>query len=88
MVARRITKPQKCLGSNLTGCSFLFIFFIFIFGGGGGGGGSDFIFLFMSFFSFFLLLFLIPLTCIRHIYKTSVTTQTTVNSEIYTNSVK
>ena len=38
VVGRRITKPQRnCLGSNLTGCSFLFIFFIFIFGGAGGG---------------------------------------------------
>ena len=46
----------------------------------------------MSFFFFYhFLLFLlicIPLTCIRHIYKTSVTTQTTVNSEIHANSVK
>ena len=40
VVARRITKPQRnCLGSNLTGCSFLFSF-IFIFRGGGGGGGG------------------------------------------------
>ena len=39
VVARRITKPQRnCLGSNLTGCSFLFSFcFIFIFRVGGGG---------------------------------------------------
>ena len=50
---------------------------------------SDFIILFMTFFSFsFFFLLFIPLTCIRHIYKTSVTTQTTVNSEIYANSVK
>ena len=35
------------------------------------------------FYSFFYCL-----TCIRHIYKTSVTTQTTVNSEIHANSVK
>ena len=49
VVARRITKPQrKCLGSNLTGCSFLFSFFF-----RGGGGGSDFIILFM-FFSIYL----------------------------------
>ena len=91
MVARRITKPQgKFLGSNLTDCSFFIHFFIFIFR----GGGSDFIILFMSYFFllnlfFILFLFFIPLTCIRHIYiKTSITTQTTVNSEIYANSVK
>ena len=38
VVTRRITKPQRnCLGSNLTGCSFLFsFFFIFIFRGWGG----------------------------------------------------
>ena len=53
VVARRITKPQRnCLGSNLTGCSFLFSFF---FWGGGGGGGSDFIILFMFFFFLFIL---------------------------------
>ena len=52
VVARRITKPlRNCLGSNLTGCSFLFSFFYFYFSeGGGGGGGSDFIILFMFFF--------------------------------------
>ena len=53
---------------------------------------SDFIILFMSyFFSFYLFLFFIPLTCtcIRYLYKTSVTTQATVNSEIHANvSVK
>ena len=38
VVARRITNPQRyCLGSNLTGCSFLFSFFKFYFSGGGGG---------------------------------------------------
>ena len=72
VVARRITKPQRnCLGSNLTGCSFLFSFFLFF---GGGGEGSDFIILFMFFFSFYLFchyffLVFIPLLCIRHIYK-------------------
>ena len=41
VVARRITKPQRnCLGTNLTGCSFLFSFFLFLFFGGGGGGGG------------------------------------------------
>ena len=41
VVARRITKPQRnCLGSNLTGCSFLFSFFFIFQGGGGGGGGG------------------------------------------------
>ena len=40
VVTRRITKPQNIfLGSNLTGCSFLFIFYLFIFFLGGGGGG-------------------------------------------------
>ena len=89
VVARRITKPQRIfLGSNLTGCSFFYSFFYF---SGGGGGGSYFIILFMSYFFFsffFYYYFFIPLTCIRHTYiKTSVTTQTTVNSEIYANSV-
>ena len=66
-----------------------FFFFFFFFGGGGGGGGSDFIILYVSFFFFFFFfLFRMPLTCIRHIYKTFVTTQTTVNSEIYVNSIK
>ena len=53
VVASRITKPQRnCLGSNLTGCSFLFSFyFIFIFR----VGGSDFIILFMFFFFLFIL---------------------------------
>ena len=57
--------------------------------------GSDFIILFMSYFCSFYLFFIIffyyffiPLTCIMHIHKISVTTQTTVNSEIYANSVK
>ena len=68
VVARRITKPQRnCLGSNLTGCSFLFSFFYFsIFRGGGGvgvgvGGGSDFIILFMFFFLFiyFVIIYVI-----------------------------
>ena len=55
VVARRIIKLQRnCLGSNLTGCSFLFSFFLFLFFGGGGGGGSDFIILFMIFFYFYL----------------------------------
>ena len=39
VVARRIIKPQRTfLGSNLTGCSFLFIYlfiYFFFFGGGG-----------------------------------------------------
>ena len=74
VVARRITKPQRTffLGSNLTGCSFLFIFFFNFFWRG--EGRSDFIILFMSyFFSFYfffnIILFFIPLTCIRYIYK-------------------
>ena len=38
VVTRRITKPQRTfLGSNLTGCYFLFIFFLNFFGGRGGG---------------------------------------------------
>ena len=41
VVARRITQPQRIfLGSNLTGCSFLFIFLYFFGGGGGGEGGK------------------------------------------------
>ena len=75
VVTRRITKPQRTfLGSNLTGCYFLFIFFLIFFGGRGGGWRSDFINLFMSYLFFFLFfcyyfLFFIPLTCIRYIYK-------------------
>ena len=39
VVTRRITKPQRTfLGSNLTGCYFLFIFFFHFFWGGGRGG--------------------------------------------------
>ena len=64
-------------------------------GEGEGGWRSDFIILFMSYIFFFLFLFIIifllfiPLTCIRYIYKTSVTTQATVNYEIHANvSVK
>ena len=55
MVARRITKPQRFfLGSNLTGCSFLFSFFLFF----RGGGGSDFIILYMSYVFLFIPFFL------------------------------
>ena len=56
VVARRNTKPEgNCLGSNLTGCSFLFSFFLFLFFGGGGGGGGGLILSFSScFFSFYL----------------------------------
>ena len=76
------------LGSNLTGCYFLFSFFF--------RGRGCLILLFSSclnfsfylFFYYFFLIFFIPLTCMRHIYKTAVTTQTTVNSEIYANCVK
>ena len=55
-----------------------------------GRGRSDFIILFMSYFFLFIyffiiFLFFIHLTCIRYIYKTSVTTQATVNSEIHAN---
>ena len=89
VVARRITKPQR---QFFRFESHWLIFFLFIFFLFSAGGGSDFIILFISFFSFLFILlllffiFLIPLTCIRHIYKTSVTTQTTVNSDIYANS--
>ena len=58
VVARRITEPQRnCLGSNLTGCSFLFSFLFFFYFSG--GGGSDFIILFMFFFLFiyFVIIF-------------------------------
>ena len=48
VVARGLLNHNEfILGSNLTGCFFLFSFF-FNFSGGGGGGGSDFIILFMS----------------------------------------
>ena len=75
VVARRITKPQKTffLGSNLTGCSCLFIFFIYLFIFFWRGGGL--ILLFCSclisflFIFFIIILFFIPLTCIRYIYK-------------------
>ena len=65
VVARKITKPQRTffLGSNLTGCSFLFIFFLILFleggGGGGGWGRSDFIILFTSYFFLFIYFFII-----------------------------
>ena len=40
---------EHYLGSNLTGCSFLFFFFSFFFGGGGGWGrASGLILLFSS----------------------------------------
>ena len=53
VVARRITKPQRTffLGSNLTGCSFLFIFVF------GGGGGEGLILLFCSCLIFFLFIY-------------------------------
>ena len=42
VVTRRIAKPQRTfLGSNLTGCYFLFIFFIFFLGGGARGEGVE-----------------------------------------------
>ena len=81
VVTRRITKPQRTfLGSNLTGCSFLFtfcivFFFVFFFFWGGGGGGLILLFssclIFFFLFIFLLLLFyLLSLyTCIRYIYK-------------------
>ena len=86
VVARRIIKPQRnFLGSKLTGCSLLFIFLNHYLRGWGG----LILLLFSSCLNFFLFIYLFfflfftPLTCIWHIYKTSVTTQTTVNSEIY-----
>ena len=47
-------------------------------------------YLFLFLFLFIIIfLFFIPLTCIRYIYKTPVTTQATVNYEIHANvSVK
>ena len=63
VVARRITKPKRTfLGSNLTGCSFLFIFFYFLFLEGGGEGGlillfcSCLIFFFLFIFLFFFFI--------------------------------
>ena len=42
VVMRRITKPQRTfLGSNLTGCYFLFIFKKKKWGGGGEGVGME-----------------------------------------------
>ena len=63
VVARRNTKPQRTfLGSNLTGCSFLFIF---LRGGGGKGGGMIllfcsclllfFLFIYLFFYYFFFI---------------------------------
>ena len=55
---------------------------------GGGGGGLFYYSLHVLFF-FFLFIFYIflssffPSTCIRHIYKTYLTTQAAVNSEVY-----
>ena len=82
VVARRITKPQRqFLGSNLTGC-FFSIHLFFIFGGGIWFYYSLHVFFFLFiYFIIIIFYFFIPLTCIRHIYKTSVTTQT-----IYANS--
>ena len=55
------------------------------------GGGFCFYYslhiFFLSFF-FHYFYFIILSTCIRHIYQTSVTKQTTVDSEISANSVK
>ena len=87
MVARRIAKPQRNF-FRFESHWLLFFLFSFLFLLLSGGGGSDFIILFMSYFFLFIYLFIIflffiPLTCIRHIYKTSVTTQTTVNLELY-----
>ena len=63
VVARRNTIPNKehFLGSNLTGCSFLFIFLFVFFEGGGEGGGvilsfcSCIFFLFIYFFIIFII---------------------------------
>ena len=101
MVAWRITKPQRIFFKVRISLAALFIQFFFFFrGGGGGGGGVGGLFyyslhvLFFSFYLFLLFFILLPLlTCIMHIYMykisvTTVTTQTTVNSEIYANSVK
>ena len=88
VVAMRITKPQtlkKILGSNLTGCSFFIQLFLFLFLGGGEGVWFYYsLHVFFLIIIIFIIIFFIPLTCSRHINKTSVTTQTTVNSEIYT----
>ena len=94
VVARRITKPQRKFFRFES--RWLLFFYSFFFGW---LEEADFIILFMSYFFLFIYFFIIfllffyyffyffiPLTCIRHIYKTSVTTQTTVNSEIFANS--
>ena len=58
VVTRRIAKPQRTfLGSNLTGCYFLFIFLYFFLGGGGGGG---LILLFSLCLIYYYFLFFIP----------------------------
>ena len=79
VVAWRITKPQRNL-FRFESHWLLFLIQLFLFFVVGGVGGSDFIILFISYFYlfiyfyYFFLLFIIPLTCIRHMYKISVTT--------------
>ena len=72
VVARRNTKPQRTF-FRFESHWLLFFIHCFFWRGGGGGGRYDFIILFMSFFFFLIFLiffiFLIPLTCIRYIYK-------------------
>ena len=52
-----LNHKEHFLGSNLTGCSFLFIFLYFFFGGG--RGRYDFIISFVSYFflSFYLFIY-------------------------------
>ena len=84
VVARRITKPQRLI--SLAALFYLF-FFYFYFRGGGGlillFATCLILFLLFIFYYYYFFLSFIPITCIRHIYKTYGTTETTVNSEIY-----
>ena len=75
VVARRFTKPQRTFSTFESHWLLFFIHFFYLFFLEG-VGRSDFIILFMSYFFYFLFiffiiffLFLIPLTCIRYIYK-------------------
>ena len=94
VVTRRITKPQRTFFRFESHwlLFFMHFFFFFFWGGGRGGGGLIYSFssclIYFSFYFFLLsfFLFFIPLTCIRYIYKTSVTTQATVNHEIHANA--
>ena len=80
VVARRITKPQRTfLGSISLAAlfihffySFIYFFYFFFFFGGGRVAGLILLFsscLIFFLFIYFFIIFCIPLTCIRYIYK-------------------